>query len=199
MVENHKKYRERIELYKRFGYDVEREREFILDKSCPLYGDILEVGTGKGYFTLALAKEGYRFTSVDISAEEQKFARLNIEYYGLGEKVNFQIADAEHLPFQDRQFDIVFCVNMFHHLEDPFPAGDELARVTSFEGKVVLSDFNREGLKLVDEIHRSEGRRHPASRFDLNHTAAYLAGKGFRLEKYATKFQDLIIAFHPII
>ncbi len=199
MVDNHKKYRQRIELYKRFGYDIEEERKFILDKSYPLYGEIMEAGTGKGHFTLALAKEGYRFTSIDISAEEQKFAKSNIEYYGLKGNVAFRLADIYHLPFKDREFDIVFCVHMFHHLEDPLPAVDELARVVSFEGKIILSDFSRKGLELIDKVHQSEGRTHPASQFDLHHTAAYLSGKGFRLEKHQTEFQDLIIAFHPII
>ena len=73
--ENHERYLERINLYKGFGYDVEKERKFILEKSMPLYGNILEVGTGKGYFALELAKEGVRFISVDISEEEQEFAK----------------------------------------------------------------------------------------------------------------------------
>ena len=56
VLENHKRYLERINLYRSFGYDVEKERRFVLEKSVPLYGNILEVGTGKGYFTVELAK-----------------------------------------------------------------------------------------------------------------------------------------------
>ena len=59
LLENHKIYLERINFYKKFGYDVGEERKFILEKAYPLYGDILEVGTGKGYFTVELAKEGW--------------------------------------------------------------------------------------------------------------------------------------------
>ena len=51
-------------------------RKFIFDKSQPIFGDILEVGTGKGHFALILAQEGCYFTSVDISEEEQKFANF---------------------------------------------------------------------------------------------------------------------------
>ena len=52
MVEDYKRYRERIELYKSFSCDIEEERKFIIEKAYIFYGDILEVGTSKGYFTL---------------------------------------------------------------------------------------------------------------------------------------------------
>ena len=67
VLENHKRYLERVKLYRSFGYDLEKERDFILDKSLPISGEILEIGTGKGHFALVLAKRGFRFTSIDIS------------------------------------------------------------------------------------------------------------------------------------
>jgi len=194
VIDNHRNYSKRVELYKRFGYDIEDERKFIITKSYPLYGNILELGTGKGYFALALAKEGYNFTSIDISEQEQTFARLNIRHYGYEKKVNFQIEDAQKLSFKDGEFDIVFCVNMFHHLKDPLKVTEELIRVVSAKGKIILSDFSKKGLELVDKIHLSEGRVHKASPLDLNYTAEYLMKNNFNLEKHGTAYQDLIIA-----
>ena len=196
VIENYEKYRERIELYKSFGYDIEKEKKFIIEKAYPLYGNILEVGTGKGYFTLALAKEGCNFTSIDISEEEQVFAKLNIKYHGFERRVNFKIENAEEMSFKDNSFDMVFCVNTFHHLSTPLKTADELIRVVSREGKIILSDFNQQGVSLVDKIHQSRGNKHHVSLFDLNYTARYLLDNGFLLEKYATTFQDLIIAYH---
>jgi len=195
VIDNHRNYSKRVELYKRFGYDIEDERKFIITKSYPLYGNILELGTGKGYFALALAKEGYNFTSIDISEQEQTFARLNIRHYGYEKKVNFQIEDAQKLSFKDGEFDIVFCVNMFHHLKDPLKVTEELIRVVSAKGKIILSDFSKKGLELVDKIHLSEGRVHKASPLDLNYTAEYLMKNNFNLEKHTTVYQDLIIAY----
>jgi 2-polyprenyl-3-methyl-5-hydroxy-6-metoxy-1,4-benzoquinol methylase len=71
VLENHQRYLERKSFYKELGYDIDKERKFIFDKSQPIFGDILEVGTGKGHFALALAKEGYRFTTFDISEEDR--------------------------------------------------------------------------------------------------------------------------------
>lgn len=103
VLENHKRYLERVSFYKRFGYNLEQERDFILDKSLPFSGRILEVGTGKGHFTLCLAKRGYSFVSVDVSEEEQKIAMLNLRYYGLEKNVSFRTEDAQHLSLT------VFC------------------------------------------------------------------------------------------
>lgn len=198
-VENYKKYLERIELYKSFGYDIERERSFIIEKSFPLYGDILEVGTGKGYFTLALAKEDLNFTSVDISTDEQEIAKLNVKYFGCDKQVNFKIENAEHLSFQNEEFDIIFSVNTLHHFNNPFKIIDELIRVMSFEGKIILSDFSKEGFELVEKVHQSEGKSHQSDKFALGGISNYLLEKKLRIEKHRTIFQELIIADRPII
>ena len=195
IVENHKKCRERIDFFKNLGYDVWKERDFILEKSLPLDGRILEVGTGKGYFAVALAQNGHHFTCVDISEDEQKYAKMNIEYFGLQEHVDFRIADAEHLDFNDRSFDAIFAINMVHHLSDPYKVVDEFARVVKRTGKIVVSDFNRKGLDLVGKVHKSEGRVHPERGVPIDEIGARLAEKGFKTENHKTVFQETVIAY----
>jgi ubiquinone/menaquinone biosynthesis C-methylase UbiE len=196
LLENHKRYLERANFYKKFDYDIERERNFVFEKSRPNWGNILEVGTGKGYFTLQLARRGYSFTSVDISAEEQKFARLNIQYFGLENRVIFKMDDAEKLSFKDESFDIVFTINLIHHLKQPFKAIDEFTRVVKPKGKIVLSDFNEEGFKMMAKIHAIEGREHDAGEVTLDEIACYLENKGFNIRKHQSKFQYVVIVNH---
>lgn len=199
VLENHKRYLERKALYKSFGCDIDKERAFIIEKAQPLYGDILEVGTGKGHFALALAKEGYRFTSVDISEEEQKFAKLNLRYFGLEKSVDFRIENAEHLSFKDKSFNVIFAINTLHHLINPFTVIDDLIRIVTFEGKIILSDFTKEGLDLIDKIHQSEGRKHEVSKITLADIKRYLEDKGFMMTKASSKFQEVLIACHPCL
>jgi len=199
VLENHKRYLDRINFQKSFGYDVEEERKFIFDKSQPIEGDILEVGTGKGYFTVELAKAGYSFISVDLSAEEQGFARLNLEHLGLSNQVDFKIDNAEDLSFKDETFDIVFSVNVVHHLKNPFKAVDEFIRIVKPKGKIILSDFSEKGFKLIEEIHASEGRKHEAGKITLNEVSDYLKGKKLDVQKYRSKLEDIIVAKHPIV
>ncbi|MFA5117409.1 MAG: class I SAM-dependent methyltransferase [Candidatus Omnitrophota bacterium] len=199
LLTNHKRYLERKALYSSLGYDVDKERAFILEKARPLYGDILEAGTGKGHFALELAKAGYSFITFDISETEQAFAKLNLRYFGLDRQVDFRIENGETLSFQDRVFDAVFSVNTLHHLINPYKVIDELLRVLSFKGKLILSDFTKDGLALMDKIHASEGNKHEVGKTTLSDIEEYLAGKGFRVNKASSKFQDVLIAYHPCL
>ena len=199
VLENHKRYLERKKLYQSHGFDIDKEREFVLDKAEPLFDDILEVGTGKGHFTLILAKEGYQFTSVDISREEQNIAKLNLKYAGLEKTVDFKIENAEHLSFDDKSFDIILSINTVHHFENPFKVMDEFIRVLTFEGKIVLSDFTKDGFEVLNKIHAQEGRSHRTAKFNLQDIHRYLCEKGFKTEKYNSKFQEMFIAYKPII
>ncbi|MFC1667715.1 class I SAM-dependent methyltransferase [Candidatus Omnitrophota bacterium] len=199
LLENHKRYLERIKFYKKFGYDVEEERRFILEKAYPLYGEILEVGTGKGYFTIELAKEGYNLTSIDISDEEQEFARLNIQYFGFEKLVDFRIENAEKLSFPDASFDLIFSINTIHHLTNPIKVIDELIRIVTLEGKIIISDFTKKGLKIIDQIHESEGRQHEAGQAVLADVSSYLESKKFNIQKHTSGSQDILIAYHQLM
>ena len=86
-----------------------------------------------------------------------------------------------------------------HHLIHPIKAIDELIRIVSFEGKIVLSDFNKAGLEVVDKIHASEGRKHEAGQTNLSEIAIYLKSKGFNVQKAKTAFHNIIIAYQQTI
>ena len=194
IAENHRRYVERIAFLKRFGYDVEAGRADVLEAGRPLEGRILEVGTGKGYFTVALAREGCMLTSLDISEEEQFFARANVEYYGYTGRVDFRIGDAARLPFPDDSFDIVFSVNTIHHLTAPITALDEIVRVAAPAGRIVIADFNAAGFAAVDRAHRSEGRQHEAITATLDGLRGHLAGLGYDVTITRRQTQDILAA-----
>ena len=71
--ENHRYFSERVLLYKKKGLDLVKSREFILRKAQPLPGSILELGTGAGHTTVALAKAGYDFVSIDKDKEAEVY------------------------------------------------------------------------------------------------------------------------------
>ncbi|MBN1365014.1 MAG: methyltransferase domain-containing protein [Syntrophaceae bacterium] len=194
LIENHQRYLEWAELYRKFGYDVNDERAFIINKSQPIAGNILEIGTGKGYFTLALARAGFNFFSFDISEVEQRYALLNLMYYGLQQHVTFGVADVECIPCDDGFFDVIFAVNMIYHLFSIHKICDEFIRILSSNGKIVLSDFNKKGLEILDKIHSVEGRQHEVSGGTLNEASAVLTNRGFKLKEYHSETQDLIVA-----
>jgi len=199
VLENHKNYVERVNFYRSFGYDLEKERELILDRSLPVSGQILEIGTGKGHFALALAKRGFSFTSIDISEEEQKVASLNIRYYGLEKHVTFKIEDAQNLNFPSQSFDVIFSVNVFHHLENPDIVLNEMARLIRPAGKIVLSDFNVKGFEIINACHTREGKVHDRSKHDLREAKNYFTDQGFDVDEFQSEVQRTIIAEEKII
>jgi len=194
VFENHKIYLERKKLYQSFGYDVEKERDFILEQAKPLYGKILEAGTGKGNFALALAKAGYSFVTFDISVEEQRFAKLNIAHFGFQKQVDFRIENGERTSFSESSFDTVFSVNVLHHLRNPYQVLDELIRLLSQNGKLILADFTEEGFKIMDKIHALEGNAHEVGKTKLADAEAYLREKCFLVRSIQSMYQQVLIA-----
>ena len=194
VLENHKAYLERNKLYKGFGYDIDKERDFILEAAMPLSGKILEAGTGKGHFALALAKQGYSFVTFDISEEEQRFARLNIAYSDLEKQVGFRIEDGERTSFANASFDVVFSVNVIHHLANPYKVIDELIRVLAPGGKLVISDFSKKGFGVMDKIHALDGKKHESGKASLLDIEKYLAKKGFSIKKAKSAYQHIVVA-----
>lgn len=198
LIENHRCYLERVAIHQQHGYDIEKERSFIIEKAKPISGNILEVGTGKGYFTMALARAGFNFFSFDISAEEQKYAKLNLMYHGLEKQVSFGLADAECLPCDAGFFDVIFAVNTVHHLPSVRKVCDELRRILSPTGKLILSDFNARGFALVDKIQALEGRRHEVAAATLAEAKAALIECGMKVEEYHDTYQDVLVV-EPVL
>jgi len=154
----------------------------------------LEIGTGKGHFALALAKRGFSFTSIDISEEEQRIAKLNIQYYGLEKQVIFKIENAQNLSFPDRSFDVIFSINVFHHLQEPQAVLNEIVRLLRPEGKIVLSDFNAKGLEAINACHAHEGRVHDYFKHDLSEAKDYFTIRGLKVCEFQSEVQRVIVA-----
>ncbi len=193
ILENHKIYAQRLERAKEFGFDVNQNCQQIIDLAQPIRGKILEVGTGKGHFCLNLAQAGYRFKSIDLSSQEQEIARLNLKYLKEDDQVDFLIADARRLPFEDQYFDIVFAVNVAHHLDEPLEVAQEILRVVKQGGKMICTDFNDEGFNIIHKMHYSEGHHHPAQDFRLSDIERALAQQGYEIKKHHTPTQDICI------
>src|SRR5262245_267816 len=84
---------------------------------------VLDVGGGTGLVAQAAEARGSRITGRDISADMIAIAKAK------GLACEFQVGDAEVLPFADQAFDAVVCNFGLFHLPEPDRAIAEAGRV----------------------------------------------------------------------
>ena len=191
---NHKYFAKRISIYRKKGLDFPSSRDSIIAKAAPIEGSILEVGTGTGYASLSLAKAGYRFISIDTDEEAVKTAALNLVYKKLLSQATFYIMDGTHTHFENSSFKNIVMIDLLHHIYDIRGLLSETDRVLSANGKLILADFNKSGMKIVDGIHKQEGRIHADSGFGKDYAYKYLYGLGYEIESYRVKCHWVLIA-----
>ena len=102
------------------------------------YDRALEIGAGTGFFVLNLMQAGLAKSAVvtDISPGMVEVAVRNGA--GLGLDVTGQVADAETLPFEDGEFDLVIGHAVLHHIPDVELALREVLRVLRPGGRFVF-------------------------------------------------------------
>src|SRR5215467_7270905 len=77
---------------------------------------VLEIGVGMGADYLEWLKAGAQATGIDLSATSIARSRERCELNGLVSDLHR--ADAEHLPFPDCTFDVVYSYGTMHHSPD---------------------------------------------------------------------------------
>ena len=177
--ENREFYLERQALYRTFGYDRELAMNFILDAAGGIEPPVLDIGTGKGFTATELARRGFPVTSVDISEELMRGAFLFAKAAGVDGLIEYNIADANDLPFDNEKFNLVALVNALHHMENFRGVLSEISRVLKPGGKLLVTEFTDEGFAILDRIHESEGRAHELiGRHSIDDAAAALPAVG---------------------
>jgi ubiquinone/menaquinone biosynthesis C-methylase UbiE len=161
VLANHKQLRKRDAHLRRFGCDLRAGIAFVLEQARPLESPVLEIGTGKGRFLVRLAKRVRDITTVDISAGEQRSARLNARYFNVEDRIRFVLQDATRLPWPDHSFGAIVTMNAMHHIRKFEPVLEEMLRVVKPGGKLVLADFSPRGFQNIARAHRAEGKIHP--------------------------------------
>lgn len=124
----------------RGGWIGNAEYRLALRRLAPQPGEcLLDVGCGTGWFTRKLARlPDVAVTAVDIDQECLTFARTKDPLS------TYLQADARQLPFQDRQFDLVFSMTALCFIEPWQQALTEIVRVT--RRRFVIGLLNRHSL-----------------------------------------------------
>ena len=84
----------------------------VLQEALPDRGDLLDLGCGPRDQALPVRHLGFRYVGIDIEGETADL-----------------LADAHAIPFRSGSFDAVLAYAIFEHLQNPFDAVAEVARV----------------------------------------------------------------------
>jgi ubiquinone/menaquinone biosynthesis C-methylase UbiE len=101
---------------------------------------LLDIGCGTGWALGQAANsidDKGTFYGVDLSEKMIEKAKEN--FMGR-ENFHFLKANAEEIPLEDNQFDIIICTNSFHHYLHPDKALKEMYRLLKTGGKLFLRD-----------------------------------------------------------
>lgn len=106
---------------------------------------VLEVGVGAGTDFIQWVRAGADAHGIDLTDEAVAHVKHRLEVYGLP-PADVQVGDAEHLPFPDNHFDLVYSWGVIHHSPDTPAALAELVRVAKPGGEIKVMIYNRHSL-----------------------------------------------------
>jgi SAM-dependent methyltransferase len=121
---------------------MEATRELV--ELCHIgYGQyVLDVGCGVGATPCHLAKEvGCRVVGVDLVEKMIEQSRQRAKAEGVEDRVEFRVADARELPFDDGLFDAVIMESLNIFFDDKIRALREYVRVTRPGGYVGMTEM----------------------------------------------------------
>jgi arsenite methyltransferase len=104
--------------------------------------NVLVVGCGNGQTSVYLVRQyGCRITGIDVSEEMVDLSRRRALKKGIADKVVFQVADAQNLPFGDDEFDAVIGESVNAFVPDKLEAMQEYRRVVKPGRRVGINEI----------------------------------------------------------
>jgi ubiquinone/menaquinone biosynthesis C-methylase UbiE len=133
----------------KFGQDYARK---LVDQGFQ-QGKIIDVGCGFGATNLVLAERfvDSEVIGIDLSDPLLQFAQDAAQSANLGDRVRFEKADVQKIPYAENTFDVAINVNMVHLVEDPISMLNEIERILVSGGHLFIADLRRSWLGLLEE------------------------------------------------
>ena len=129
-----------------FGIIYQRRQSVALgyvdSLSLPKESHVLEIGSGAGFMTVALAKRGFLVEAIDHSQSMVDLTAKEVKREGFDKQVMASVGDAHELSYNDESFDLVVALGVLPWLHDNQRALKEINRVTRFDAFAVLTVDN---------------------------------------------------------
>jgi len=174
-----------------FGFIADDGQEVIDSLGLAPDANVLDVGTGTGYFAILLALNGCRVATGEPEADDSIHAKQdwlgNAQKAGVDALIDFRPFSADAMPFNDHAFDAVFYLGVLHHIDEAARAGAlaESVRVARLNAPICFFEPNRSTLAMVKEHDQS----HP----EAADPSQYTQGLNLSLERRAGRYFDVFV------
>ena len=105
---------------------------------------VLDIGCGAGQSAIPAAHRGHQVVGIDIAESLIEHAKERARYEGLN--VQFDVGDAEDLPYEDNHFDVVISMIGAMFAPQPDKVASEIARVLRPGGKLYMANWTPAGV-----------------------------------------------------
>jgi ubiquinone/menaquinone biosynthesis C-methylase UbiE len=130
-----------------------------------------DIGAGTGFISEGLIKRGLNVIAVDRSEAMLEEMRRKLKR----EDIDYRLAKLDRLPIQDSSADYAFANMYLHHVESPFQAIKEMARILRPGGKLVITDLDKHSFEFLKEEHHDVWMG-----FDREDISEWLAAAGLK-------------------
>ncbi len=144
---------------------IKEDIENIIDSGFVSSFKVYDFATGGGRMAALLTRMGFNVATCDITfiLRDEAEARITDKYLG---QVEFLKENLESLSFGDNSIVNIVSANTFHHLDNPVQCLNELIRIHSKQGALLLTDFTGEGYDLMDIHHHNKyAHGHPRGNY----------------------------------
>jgi ubiquinone/menaquinone biosynthesis C-methylase UbiE len=102
---------------------------------------VLEIGVGLGADHQMWAEQGCDLYGIDLTERAINWTQKRFQTFGLVS--NLQVGDAENLPFQDLEFDVVYSWGVLLYCPDMYRAISEVHRVLKPGGEAIVMLYHQ--------------------------------------------------------
>jgi ubiquinone/menaquinone biosynthesis C-methylase UbiE len=119
--------------------------------------NVLDVGCGTGLLFKHVAAEAKTVVGVDISGKLLLRAKESARDF---RNVHLVQADADHMPFKDNHFSVVFAFTVLQNMPKPLETLNEIKRVAKREASIVVTGLKKIfSLEAFRKLLQSAGLR----------------------------------------
>lgn len=160
------------------------------------FNNCLDVGCASGYMISQIAKifPNAKYIGVDIYDKAIEYAKKAYP------NINFKVASADRLPFEDNTFDVILFYETIEHVENPQECLKEIRRVLKKDGTLILTmDSGSLLFKLVWFVwENTKGKVWQGAHLHpFHHTALeqLIQSSGFKIKDKIFSFLGMEVTF----